>query len=77
MSMPSRVFVDGSRTVIEVAGSVMRQCLPAQEHNRIPRLIDRASCSLHVGDHLDTAWRDLSPDQQKEIERELFCVLAF
>ena len=77
MSMPNLVFVDGNKTVIEVAGSVLRQCLPAFEHNRIPRLIDRVSCSFHVGDHLDTVWRDLSPDQRMEIERELFCVVAF
>lgn len=77
MRTPTLVLVDGSKTVIEVAGSVLRQCLPAHEHARIPRLIDRVSCSVHVGDHLDAVWRDLSPDQRKEIERELFCVSAF
>ena len=77
MRTPALVFVDGSKTVIEVAGSILRQRLPAHQHNKIPRLIDRVSCSVHVGDRLDTVWRDLSPAQRKEIERELQYALAY
>ena len=76
MSMPNTSFVYGSKTVIEVAGIVLRQSLSAHEHARIPRLIDQVSCSIHVCDNLDTPWSDLSPDQRKDIERELRFVSA-
>ena len=76
MSMPNLPFVYGSKTVIEVAGIVLRQSLPAYEHNRIPQLIDRVSCSGHVCDNLDSPWSELSPNERRHIERELRLVTA-
>jgi hypothetical protein len=76
MNKPMPVYIDGTRTVIEVLGTILRQRVPAQQHAKIPSLVDRVSCSLHVGDHLDTVWRELFPAEQNEILREVYGLLA-
>jgi hypothetical protein len=70
MVAPHQIVYDGNTTVIEVLGSALRQALPAEQHEHIPELVDRISCSCHVGENLDVVFRDLTDAQREEFWRE-------
>lgn len=71
MQAQQQVRYDGNRTAVEVLGTALRQRLPGELYEHIPSLMKRISCSIHVCDHLDTAFSRLSDAEQREFWREV------
>lgn len=71
MKAQPTVEYDGNLTAAEILGTALRQRLPQDLHDHIPSLTDRISCSVHVGEHLNTVFRDMSDAEQREFWREV------